>query len=244
LTASRAINFAVTLPAAPGVTAGGVGPTSPPAQQPTLTLTLNSAFPVAIAGVATLTFQSAVGGTDDTVQFLTGGRTVNFTVNAGSTQAAFGNAANVGIQTGTVAGTITIAVTLSAGGVSLTPSPVVVRTVTIDQGPPVITRVNLVRDAANSQVIAEITGFTTTRSLTNASLHFNAAGGATLQGADITVPLDQPAAAFFAGAASNATGGQFTVSIPVRVSGSLNTIANVSGTVSNARGASNSITSQ
>ena len=65
----------------------------------------------------TLTFTPDSGADDPTVVFSSGGRTARITVPAGSTNGA----TDVGVQTGTVAGVITITAQMQASGQDVTP---------------------------------------------------------------------------------------------------------------------------
>ena len=94
-------------PALPAYTIGGASGAVAPGTQPNINLTLASPYPLALSGVLT----AATSGTlpaDPAVQFATGGLTVPFTIPANSTSAVFGaQGTQIGLQTGTVAGTIT-----------------------------------------------------------------------------------------------------------------------------------------
>ena len=75
---------------------------SNPATQPRLQIVFGNSYPVDVTVVLTLVFQPDSGADDPAVQFSSGGRTARITVLAGSTTGQ----TDVGVQTGTVAGTI------------------------------------------------------------------------------------------------------------------------------------------
>ena len=91
--------------------------------------------PVPVSGRMTLTFAGSID--DPAIQFEGGGRTVNFTIPANSTQAVFaGNATSSSFQTGTIAGTITLEA-VADGMASST------RIVTVSSRPPRITSLSI-----------------------------------------------------------------------------------------------------
>ena len=123
--ATKEFQLAVN-PAPPGLVVSGVSDTVDPAQQPVVELTLPSPYPSPISGQMTLAFSpnADVPNDDPAIQFSTGGRTVSFSIPANDTRAIFSNnATNVGFQTGTVAGTISLSIVAQTEGITLNPSP-------------------------------------------------------------------------------------------------------------------------
>src|SRR6185312_8926312 len=117
-------------------------PPSPPATQPALTFQLSQPYPIALAGTMTLTFAPSQGEPDDpSIQFATGGRTFNFTLPANSSTTPA-----VQIQSGTVAGNITVTLTLTASGVNVTPSNIAPVVISVPKSSPVITAQHIVRN--------------------------------------------------------------------------------------------------
>lgn len=240
-TANGTFSVTFNLPALPPPTIGGLPDNSPPARQPNVTLTLGSPFPVDITGTLTLTFASAVGGTDDAVQFTTGGRTANFTIPANTRNAVF-STANVGVVTGTVAGTITVTASLTAGGVNVTPTPAPVQRIVIDQAAPVITKVVLNTTASGYEVL--VTGYSTARSVTRGTFTFRPTSTGNLQTTTLQVDLTPAFTTWFGSTAANAFGSQFTVTVPFSVSGPSNAVASVTVVLTNARGDSAAVSPQ
>jgi hypothetical protein len=74
---------------------------------------------------------------------------IRFTIPAGSVDAVFGNAKQVQLQTGTVAGLITATANLSVAAVDVTPNPAPTAKMTVPAGAPQL---------LNVQVIANIVG--------------------------------------------------------------------------------------
>jgi hypothetical protein len=240
--ASTSRSFAVTigLPPAPPVSfnIAGISDTANPLQQPRLQVTLGSGYPVDVVVTLTLTFAPDSGGDDPTIQFSSGGRTAHIIVPAGATTGA----TDVGVQTGTVAGLITITAQLQASQQDVTPSPAPRRTIRIAAVAPVIVPGTLtaVRNGTGFTVI--LTGYVTDRELTQAIFVFNAAAGSSLQTTTLTVPLDAMFAAYFGGSSAAPFGSQFTYTQPFTVTGSAQSIASVTVTLVNRIGQSTPVT--
>jgi hypothetical protein len=231
--ASKQITITINLPALPAVTFGGMPDTSPAARQPAVSVNLASPYATALTGTLTLTFASSVGGDDQTVQFSTGSRTLNFTVAAGATQATF-TGGTPAVLTGTVAGTITIAAQFFSGGQNVTPSPTPTKTITVENAAPVIGTVTVQRSGNTITVVVQ--GYATSREMASGTYRFSATGGNTLQQSDIAVPLSNAFATWFAGTASHATGGQFRLTVPFTITGDPAAVNLVSVTLTNTRG--------
>ena len=231
-TGSKTITITIALPPAP-VTSISVGSTT----QPTVSLSTGAPYPVDITGVLTLTFASSVGSPD--------GMEVRFS-NADAQPAVhrarqyhaghLPDAPNAGVMTGTVAGTITLTASMSAGGQDITPSPAPTQTITIAAAVPVITSVALQQVTGGLSVV--VTGYSNTREVSSGSFTFTVSSGNTLSQAQFTVALTSAYATWFSSTASNATGGQFKLTVPFSVTGSATAVTKVSVTLTNAKGAS------
>ncbi len=227
------------------------GPTGnvSPDTQPSVGLTLGSAYPVDLTGTLTLSTSGMLVG-DPAVQFSSGGRTVSFVIPAKTTAANFsGLGTQIFLQTGTVASAITLTPTFAteAGDISVTPSNPATLQFTIAPAAPVLIAVTLSGVSTNSFTL-NVTGYTTTRSLTDLNVQFTAATGFNLSSTQATVDLSQVSSLWFESTASEAFGGQFTVSVPFTLQGTLPTgktllqaISAVSATISNSVGTSNSL---
>jgi sugar lactone lactonase YvrE len=98
------------------------GAVTEPARLADVSVSLQRPFPRDLKGILRLEFKStAVFPVDDpAIQFITGGREIDFTIPANSTIAQFGNAGgglSVGFQPGTVAGKLEFTATLQSGTV-------------------------------------------------------------------------------------------------------------------------------
>jgi hypothetical protein len=145
---------------------GPSGPltTAPPGQQSALTVALNAPATQALTGTLNLQFTSPTGVDDQMVRFLntTDPRTTSFTIPAASTQAVFPNGP-VLVITGTVTGTI---------------NPVPSLQLAVNKVPPVITKVTASQGINTFSV--SVTGFSTSRDMTNVTFHFVATSTTTI----------------------------------------------------------------
>jgi hypothetical protein len=241
---TRRLDPAASLPALPAVTIGGLPASSGPDQQPAMTISIASAYPVDITGTATLAFASSVGGDDQTIQFGTGGRTVSFTIPAGSTQASFSGKSSVVVMTGTVAGAITITLDLMASGTDVTPTPPPTATITLTITPPFIQLVQFGSATTNGFTVV-VTGFSSTRDMVSGSFQFAPSTNATLATTTVTVPLSPAFMTWYSNSASNAFGSQFQLTVPFTTQNgpSLDVVA-VTVALTNSKGASNPVVNQ
>jgi hypothetical protein len=201
-------------------------------QQPGIGVSISAPAPGDLTGVLTLAFVSSVGGDDQTVRFApSGSRSTTFTIPQGSTTAP-----NATVITGTVAGTITL--TASVVG-----SPDVITTINIAPAVPVISSVALQQVTGGLNVV--VTGYSNTREVSSGSFAFTVSSGNTLSQATITVPLKSAYSTWFADTSSNATGGQFKLTVPFSVTqGSAMAVTKVSVTLTNVQGVSAAVSSQ
>ena len=238
-----------TTPAAlPSYTISGPSGTVAAQTQSNVSLTLAQSYPLDLTGTLTITTQGNLG-TDNSVQFASGGRTVDFTIPAGSTSADFaGQGSQIPIQTGTVAESVTLTPTFTtSGGVSVTPASPSTLQFAIASTSPVLLIAQANGQTGNSFNLVLI-GYSTTRSLNSLNVTFNAAQGFSIGTAQFTIDLSQISTAWFQSSASQAFGGQFMVTMPFTLTGTVKTgqtllqsIASVTATVSNAVGSSNSL---
>jgi len=206
-----------------------------PLQQPRATVSLATPFPVDVLVTLTISSQPDSGPVDPAVAFVNGGSTATITIPAGS----LNGATDVGFQTGTVAGTITITAKLTASGADVTPSPAPKTTTRVNAAAPVLVTVTATRTSTGFTV--SIVGYVTDREITTGNFGF---GGNNLGTTSLAVPLDTTFAGWFGGNTPPAApyGGQFGLNQPFVVNGSNTSITSVTVTLTNKVGASNSIT--
>ena len=236
--ATKQFQLVIGSTATPSFTISGVSDSVEPAQQPSVEITLTSAHPSPISGQLALKFTSNadVASDDPSIQFSTGGRTVNFSIPANTTRAVFSNGSpNIAFQTGTVSGTIELSVSGQSGGSS--PLPPASRTATLSRRAPAVTRLIIASRTASGFELA-ITGFSTPRSLTQATFLFTAAQGANLQTSTLTSTLGTAATSWFQSPTGTSLGGQFRLSMPFTVQGEVTAIQSVSVTLTNGAGTS------
>jgi hypothetical protein len=237
-TATQALTISVIPPNLPQVTVAGVPETSTAAQQIGFNVTLASPYPLDITGSITVSFApDAVAAADDpAIQLSTGGRTTSFTIPANTTNAVF-STPQIALQTGSVAGTITLSFTLQAGGADLPPPAN--RSIAIARSAPAITKVALVTSANGFQI--QVTGYSTPRELTEADVKFTAAAGASLTTTSVTESLTAVGSKWYESAGSEQYGSQFVLALPFTASqGNINAVASVTVTLKNSAGTSSS----
>ena len=219
-----------------------------PLQQIATGLTLAAAYPLNLNGTLTLTFNSEVFSNDPAVQFAVGGRTVNFIIPAGSTQAVFpNNATQLGLQTGTVAGAITLTPSfITDGGINLTPAIPPTLNLTVAQSAPRLLSVQVSGVAASSLNLL-ITGYATSRSLTQIDIQFTPVAGENVATTKLSVPVGPSFTAWYQSTASQVFGSQFTLTLPLTLQGDLTNVATLTAaiqsasvTLTNNQGVSNS----
>jgi hypothetical protein len=236
LAAAGVQTLVVGLPAISSMTISGPPPATAALQQPAVDVALAAAYPVAITGVLSLTFTPAAANPadDPSIQFSSGGRTAGFTIPANSTHAVFG-VPQLALQTGSVAGTITLTVaSLQAGTSALTVPDGVALTTKLNPAPPVIRSVALVATGGGFQV--QIVGLSNTREVKQAAVSFVPSSGGNLQTAQLTIPLSDAAQQWFQGSDSQPFGGQFTLTLPFSVQGDASAVGSVSVILSNTAG--------
>lgn len=222
-----------------------------PLAQPAVSLTLASAYPLALNGVLTLAFNSDVFSNDPSVQFAPGGRTVNFTIPANTTRAVFANnATTMRLQTGTVAGTITLTPSFTTdGGINLTPTRPDSLNLTIASGAPRLLNVNISAKTATGITLL-ISGYATSRAVTQVDLTFNPTAGQNVTTRTLTINAESGFLSYYQGTASQPFGSLFTATLPLTFSGELantdtftalaDSIESIGVTVSNRTGRSES----
>jgi large repetitive protein len=237
--AKNSVTFTVnfTLPALSPVNFTGLGTAADPRTQPGFGVAITGPYPVDITGTLTLAFKPATGADTGEVTFATGSRTLTFTIPASSTTAVF-TIPTAALQTGTVAGSITITASFSAGGTDITPSPAPTRQIQVNAGSPVIVSATAARTSTGFTV--SITGYTSTREVTQAGFVFNPATGANLQTTSLTLQVGSLFSLWLQG--TQVIGSQFLFTQPFTVSGNLQAVTSISVTLTNSQGSSQPVT--
>jgi len=137
------------------------------------------------------------------------------------------------LQTGTVAGTITLNLEVQSAGAQPTTAT---QTIQVMPAVPAIRSVSLVTTSTGFEV--HITGLSNTREVSEADLRFQAAAGSSLQTSSLTVNLSAAAKQWYQSAASVPFGSQFVLVLPFNVQGGVNSIASVSVILKNSVGSS------
>jgi hypothetical protein len=213
--------------------------TPAPATQPPLGISIPNAYPLAITGQITLTFTPDAPSPDGgEVQFTTGGRTVGFTVPANTTQPVF-SGATPGVQIGTVSGTITLTLKLTAAGIDVTPSPAPSTTLVVAKSAAVIKTATVTRTTGGFNLV--VVGYATSREMVSANVGFIAVTGVTLASNQATIPLSSVFTTWYADPTSAQYGSNFSLTMPFTFSSSTSPVSAVSVQLTNAQGNSNSM---
>lgn len=192
-----------------------------PLQQISAGFSLANPYPADLVGVLNLGFVSDSFAVDPALQFVTGGRTIPFSIPANTTAAIFpNNASQVRLQTGSVAGTIVLTPSFTlTSGLNLTPNNPQPLTLSVLAKPPVVTAFEAVSGATPNTLTLLVTGYATMRNLKSAELQFTAKTGSTLTNGQFALDLTSLAGTWFRGAASQGFGGLFTISVPITLQG-------------------------
>jgi hypothetical protein len=206
-----------------------------PLQQISTGLTLAAPYPLNLNGTLTLSFNSDVFSNDPAVQYAIGGRTINFTIPAGSTQAVFpNNSTQLRLQTGTVAGSITLVPTfITDGGINLTPATPPSLNLTLAQSAPRLLSVQLSSKTSNALTFL-ITGYATGRSITQIDIQFTPVTGENVATTKLSVPVGPSFSAWFQSAQSQQFGSQFTVTLPLSLQGDLVNVTTLTAAIQSA----------
>jgi hypothetical protein len=211
------------------------GPSGPqePMTQPAVGLSLSQAYPLALTGTLTLKFYSEVGASDPSVQFATGGSTLSFTIPANSTRAVFpNNATQVRVQTGTVAGTITLTPSFQTaeGKIDLTPLNPASFSMAVPQSAPRLLGVAVTGKSSTGFSLL-VTGMATGRSVTQMDFTFTPTSGENVSTTKITLPVESSFLAWYTSTASQPYGSLFTATVPFTMQGDVNKVTSVVDTV-------------
>jgi hypothetical protein len=237
-------------PALPDLKFTGPSGVVDPGTQPAFSLALAAPYPLALSGVLTLSVTSSAFTPDPSVVFSTGGKTVTFSIPANSTQAVFPNGAKqIQLQTGTIAGTLTITLTIAtSSGLDLTPPAPPALALTVPPVAPRLLSVD-VTSLTPTAFSLRVVGYSTTRSLTKLSFQFTPTPDVTTPGTQFTVDISSAAALWYNASQSQAFGGQFAVTVPFTLQSSatvitspVSKIQSVAASASNDQGVSNSVT--
>jgi hypothetical protein len=240
-TSTQSLTMTVGVPPGPLATITVPSATPSPATQPALGIAMPSAYPLAITGTVTLTFAPDSPSPDgQEVVFTTGGRTVGFTVPANTIQVVF-SGATPAVQTGTVSGTITLTLKLTAAGIDVTPSSVAPTTLKIAKAAPVIKTATVTRTSTGFNLV--VVGYATSREMVSATVTFTAASGVTLASSSATVSLSSVFTTWYADPTSAAYGSNFSLTMPFTLTNGTSTapLTSVSVQLTSAQGNSNSM---
>jgi hypothetical protein len=213
-----------------------------PTQQVPVQLALPAAEPDEVDGVITMTFEpNPPNITDDANVTFVGtqasARSVGFAFKPNTTTAFFG-IDNLVLQAGTVAGTIHLSLdSVKVNGQAVTPNNSTFN-ITIPLLPPVITGIRLLNRTTGGFTV-EITGYATSREVTQATFLFTAGSGGALSTAQLQPDIAATFAAYYQSDASTTVGSAFVYTQPfIAQKGDANVVTSVSATLTNSQGTS------
>lgn len=233
---SSALPFYVVAPLASVVFSG---PSSiVPGTQITLTFQLTNPYPVPLTATFTLGFLPATGlPADPNVVFSSGGNTFTVVIPANST-----GSPQVLIQTGTIAGDLTVGLDLMAGGTDVTPPSVHPLSIQAPASVPGITSVTAT--GSGNALTVTVRGFSDTREISTAKFHFTPAPGKSIGTQDVAIPVGPIFATWYADPASDQYGSEFTYSQVFNLSSDASVVGQVTVTLVNSVGDSTPVSTQ
>ena len=248
---SNVHGMTISPPGVPGVTIGVSGDvTVNPLDNRRIGLTLTSALASAVTGTMGLQFtHNAATPTpsDPDVKFISAGNpgaggtaTVPFQVPAGQTQAVF-TPADVAIQSGTVAGTITSAVTsLSLAGAPVTVPSGLTTQLQVPRTAPRVTSLKLARSPSQTSTFqACVAGYSSPRDMTEARFSFSGSGS--LNTPQLTATVNSQFGSWFGNSESQQYGSKFLYVQTFTIAGPDTAISQVTVTLRNSAGDSTSV---
>ncbi|MGB6686927.1 MAG: FG-GAP-like repeat-containing protein [Terracidiphilus sp.] len=208
-------------------------------QDASLTLTVNP-YPAPISATLNLAFTPDPPNTviDPTVLFANNSTTDVIQIPASSTAPI----PAIDFSTGSTAGTITVTITLNAGGADVTPTTLAPVVVAVPPAPPVINSTTITRNGTTMTIA--ILGLSSTREMSQATFHFTPASGQSLTTTDLTVDLTPAFTTWYQSAGSDRFGTTFLYTQPFTLSTDSSSVGSVSVTLSNSQGASQPTTAQ
>jgi len=197
------------------------------AQQRSVSITLASPATADVSGNLEMTFTPSVPGASDdsAIQFLSGNpRVAGLTIHQGDTTAHFGSLTQAQFQTGTTAGTIAFALTLT-NGVQSTNQMVI--------APGVVQLNSATAVAETGQIIISLTGFDNTHAASQLAFTFYDGGGHPIAPGTIKADASKVFSDYFSG---NEGGGAFSLRAAFPVTGSSSQISSAQVQVTNPAG--------
>jgi hypothetical protein len=203
-----------------------------PAAQTSVNFQLTNPYPVDLAANFGLTFTPAAGlPADPSVMFSNGGDSYTVVIPANTTASP-----TVQFQTGTVAGTATVSLSMVAGGTNVTPSSVKPINIASPFTVPGITSVSA--SASGETLTVTVRGFSNNRQMNQAKFHFTPVAGKSIATPDVTLNVDSIFATWYADSASGQYGSEFTYTQTFNLSSDASVVGEVTVTLANSLGTS------
>jgi hypothetical protein len=225
-------------PALPTVRFLGLPETPQALQQPAVALELETTYPYDLTGTLRLAFTTDTYIDDPAIQFLNGLRSIEFRIPANARRAIFGSRAEeIRMQTGSIAGTITLTAQINTGKVDLTRATPPVAVLNLAPAPPVIRLVEFVARSSKSFELV-ITGAVTSRTLSKFNFTLKAKPGAKLATTSLSADVSRAFESWFQSSNSRAYGGQFRASVVFDLTADFSAIESIDVTATNSLGTS------
>lgn len=211
---------------------------APPLAQPAIGLELAEPYPADLVGRLTLDFTSESFVSEPTIVFSTGTRQVDVRIPAGSTRAILGPDLDyVLLQTGTTAGVITLSASLTAAGIDVTGGSPLTYSVRVVPSEPQIYSLD-VTTVGDRSFDLMVTGFATSRSLSELEFQFQGRPGVRLDTTELSLDVERAFASWYRSQASQSFGSQFTATVRVTLSVEATALDSVTVTAANELGKS------
>jgi len=203
-----------------------------PAAQTSVNFQLTNPYPVDLAANFGLTFTPAAGlPADPSVMFSNGGDSYTVVIPANTTASP-----TVQFQTGTVAGTATVSLSMVAGGTNVTPPSVQPINIASPFTVPGITSVSA--SASGETLTVTVRGFSNNRQMNQAKFHFTPVAGRSIATPDVTLNVDSIFATWYADSASGQYGSEFTYTQTFNLTSDASVVGEVTVTLANSLGTS------
>jgi len=217
------------------LTATGLPDVATPTQQLPFEIRSGAVSSQPITGSLVLMFAPNVatpcsGVCDEMLQFVTGGRTLGFSIPANQTLATF-SVPSPSILIGTTAGTVTLMAQIQNG------PAIPLKTMTINRAAPRVVQLEVVKNGTGFE--ARVTGYSTSRQITSIVFRFEQRAGTSLQTTEVQVSpglFDT----WYRSTESGPLGGQFRYVQPFAITGDPNAIGSVTVILGNDQGTTTS----
>jgi hypothetical protein len=141
------------------------------------------------------------------------------------------NATTIRLQTGTVAGAISLTASFAtAGGVTLTPATAPAISLVVPRGTPQITSVQLGSKSANALTLI-VSGYSTSRSISGMNMDLVPIAGVNMQSSRFSINVESAFVSWYQSAQSQQFGSLFSATVPIVMEGAANGVTNLADAI-------------